>query len=184
MRWDRLFEDLEARWAAEARRGVDLEVADRTRRARAEVDLLDRLAGQRETEVALALATGDRVRGRVGDLGDGWLLLIDPAARGVLVPLAAVVGIEGLATRSGVTGPAGRRFGLGYALRGLSRDRAVVAVTDRAGGTATGTIDAVGADAFDLSVHPPDEPRRAVNVRARRVVPFAALVAVRSVSPT
>ena len=43
----------------------------------------------------------------------------------------------------------------------------------------SGTIDAVGADALDLSEHPADLARREENVVARRVVPFTAIVAVR-----
>ncbi len=180
MRWDRLFDDLEARWRAEHRRDLDAEVADRTRRARAEVVLAERLAAHVGGEIDVALVSGARLRGRLDDVGDGWLLLVDATGRSVLVPAAAVTGIGGLGVRSGTLGVAGRRFGLGYALRGLSRDRAVVTVTDRGAGTMTGTIDAVGADAFDLSVHPADEPRRPGNVRERRVVPVDALVCIRA----
>jgi hypothetical protein len=53
-----------------------------------------------------------------------------------------------------------------------------VAVEDVTGATTSGTIDAVGADCFDLSEHAPDEPRRPENVTGRRVVPFSAVVSV------
>src|SRR6478735_7178655 len=43
MRWDALFEDLEQQWDAQARRDLDGEVADRTRRERAAIGLQDRL---------------------------------------------------------------------------------------------------------------------------------------------
>ena len=99
-----------------------------------------------------------------------------------LVPFGAIVSITGLGTRA-AAGPGvatAKRFGLGYALRGLSRDRSVVALTDISGSVTTGTIDAVGADALDLSEHPADLARRAVNVTARRVIPFSAIVVVRN----
>ena len=73
---------------------------------------------------------------------------------------------------------AARRFGLGYALRGLSRDRATVTVLDISGGLATGTIDAVGADHLQVALHHGDQPRRAPNVQAGRAIPFRALVSV------
>ncbi len=47
MRWEGLFDDLDAQWEAEERRGRDAEVADRTRRERAGVTLHARLAAHR-----------------------------------------------------------------------------------------------------------------------------------------
>ena len=97
------------------------------------------------------------------------------------MPFAAIVSINGLGLRAAV-GPAlatAKRFGLGYALRGLSRNRSVVSLTDISGSVTTGTVDAVGADALDLSEHPSDLARRAQNVVARRVIPFTAVVVVR-----
>jgi hypothetical protein len=84
------------------------------------------------------------------------------------------------AVSSGADARMARRFGFGYALRGVSRDRAVVALVDVSGATVTGTIDAVGADALELSEHPSDLPRRPENVTARRVVPFTAVAALRT----
>jgi hypothetical protein len=177
MRWDQLFADLEAQWEAEARRDLDSEVADRTRRERAAIGVYERLAVSVGAEVRLLLRSGEALTGSLADVGRDWLLL-SADRRPVLVPLAALAAVSGIGERAG-TGGIGKRFELGFALRGLSRDRAVVALADIAGSVTTGTIDAVGADCFDLSEHAPDEPRRPENITGRRLVPFSAVVSLR-----
>lgn len=181
MRWDRLFDDLQAQMDADGQRELDLEVSDRTRRERAQVGLHERFIAHRGSGVELRLAAGVLVSGRIADAGSDWLLVHDHGERGSLVPFGAIVAINGLGTRaaagSGVA--TAKRFGLGYALRGLSRNRSVVSLADIGGLVTTGTIDAVGADAIDLSEHPVDVARRSENILARRVIPFAAIVVVR-----
>src|SRR6476661_4720703 len=166
MRWDALFADLAAQWDAESRRELDAEVADRTRRERATVGLYERLASAGADPVTVSLRTGVTMRGRVADVGDGWLLLaapvdgpVGPSSAPVLIPFGAVMAVTGLSARVGGDAP-GRRFGLGYALRGVSRDRSVVLLTDLAGAVVSGTIDAVGRDVLELSEHAADLPRR------------------------
>lgn len=181
MRWERLFDDLEAQWDAHGRRDLDSEVADRTRRERASVGLFERLAAQRGQPVQVVLLTGSVVVGTVADVGNGWALVEEGGGRGALVHLPAVTAVTGLGTRA-LHEETARRFGFGYALRGLSRDRAVVRLEDTSGLGVTGTIDGVGADACDVSEHAADELRRAGNVRARRTVPFWAIACVRLVS--
>jgi hypothetical protein len=178
MRWDDLFADMGAQWDAAERRELDGEVADRTRRERALVGLRERLAAARDEPVALTVRVVGPLAGRVREVGDGWLLLATQVQGLALVPLAAVTGVSGLPLRVDSTAP-GRRFGLGYALRGLSRDRSTVLVTDLDGVVLSGTIDAVGRDVLELSEHAPDLPRRAENVTGRRLVPFSAVVLVR-----
>jgi len=181
MRWDRLFDDLQAQMDADGQRELDLEVSDRTRRERAQVGLHERCMAHLGVGVDLRLVAGVLVSGKVADAGLDWLLIHEPGDRGSLVPFGAIVAISGLGARA-VTGSAAataRRFGLGYALRGLSRDRSVVLLTDIAGSVTTGTIDAVGVDALDLSEHPADVARRAENIVARRVIPFSAIAVVR-----
>jgi hypothetical protein len=178
MRWNRLFADLEGQWEAEARRDLDQEVADRTRRERAAVGLYERLAASIGDSVGLRLVAGPPLTGVVADMGDGWVLLGGELGRAALVPLAAVTAVTGVGGRASESA-LGRRFGLGYALRGLSRDRAVVALTDVTGAVVTGTIDAVGSDCFDLSEHAPEEPRRPENITGRLLVPFAAVACLR-----
>jgi hypothetical protein len=181
MRWDRLFDDLQAQLDADSVRELHLEVSDRTRRERAQVGLHERFVAHRGLGIEVRLLTGVVVSGTVADAGLDWLLMYERGERGSLVPFGAIVAINGLGSRA-AAGPAvatAKRFGLGYALRGLSRDRSVVSLADVSGSVTTGTVDAVGADALDLSEHPADLPRRAENVVARRVIPFTAIVVVR-----
>ncbi|HEX7538294.1 MAG TPA: hypothetical protein VF391_14985 [Dermatophilaceae bacterium] len=181
MRWDRLFDDLQAQLDADGQRELELEVSDRTRRERAQVGLHERFVAHRGLVIDLRLAAGVQVGGTVADAGLDWLLVHDRGDRGSLVPFGAIVAINGLGVRAAV-GPGmatAKRFGLGYALRGLSRNRSVVSLTDIGGSVTTGTVDAVGADALDLSEHPADVARRAENIVARRVIPFTAIVVVR-----
>lgn len=178
MRWDRLFDDLEAQAAARSRLELDAEVAERTRIERSRVTLGERVLGALGSEVLVRLRGGTTVRGVVDDCGDGWLLLGEPGGRQVLIAVAAVLGVSGMGRPR--DDARARRFGIGSAVRGISRDRRAVLVIDVDGGTAHGTIDAVGADAFDLTEHPLDTPRRAEHVRGERVVPFAALAMITS----
>jgi hypothetical protein len=176
VRWQALFADLEAQFQAEERRELDQEVAERTRRERAAIGLYERLAAAGPSApLAIRVHGGALIlHGAVADVGEGWVLLSGKGQRPVLVPFSAVLAVSGLALRAAPE-VAGKRFGFGYALRGLSRDRAAVALTDVTGVVTTGTIDAVGADVVDLSEHPGDEPRRQGSVVARRLVPFSAI---------
>lgn len=178
VRWDRLFDDLEARAAAQSRLELDAEVAERTRLERARITLGERVAGAGREQVTVRLRGGSVVRARVEDSGDGWILLVEEGGRQLLVPVTAVLGISGLGRPRDDT--RARRFGLGSALRSISRDRRAVVVLDVDGGTVHGPIDGVGADAFDVAEHPIDSPRRPENVRGERVIPFDAVAMIAS----
>lgn len=178
MRWQDLFADLEAQLLAEQRRELHAEVADRTRRERAEVTVLDRAAKSVGSPVTVVTGAG-AVRGVLDDLGKDWLLVHEQGRHAALLPMSAVTALVGLTPRSDDDRGMGRRFGVGVALRAIARDRAPVAIHDIAGGLATGTIDKVGADHLDLAEHPADSVRRAAAVTGHRVVPFAAIGIVR-----
>jgi hypothetical protein len=174
MRWDRLFDDLEAQLQGEQAREWAGEVADRTRRERAQVDLQSRLLANVDNDrVALRLPTRT-LSGRLVDVGPDWLLL-ETGTHLVLVTLAVARALTGLAPRSRIPTVVAKSFGLGAALRAVSRDRAAVELVDVAGSVVTGTIDVVGADHLELAVHPSDASRRASNVVSRLVVPFWSL---------
>ena len=186
VRWEGLFADLEGQLAAEERRELDSEVAERTRRERALVDLTARLAASRGSALAVDLAGGRRIEGTLSDHGDGWLLLA-----------AAAAGRPGAAARCSCRSPA---WSLSPGSRRRSergRDRPPVRARLRAagprprparpwpccsrgGGELVGTVDVVGADHLVLAEHPEGEARRRENVRRLVTVPVAALLAVES----
>ena len=183
MRWQALFDDLEAQLAAAEAAELQAEVADRTRREAGLLRVVDRLAAATGQQVAVALGAAGVVHGRVLDAGVDWLLVEEVGAREALVPLEAVLGVTGLLAQSGVPGAegeVGRRLDLRWALRGLARSRAAVALVLRDGSVVSGTLDRVGADHLDLAEHAPGEPRRAAAVRQVRLVPLAAVTLVRS----
>lgn len=182
MRWRLLFDDLEAQ--AEAAHDAELaaEVADRTRREAALVRLRDRLAAAVGAPVTVHLPGGARVAGLLVDTGVDWLLLEEPGAGEVLVPLATLLGVTGVGATTAApdASAVGRRLDLRWALRGLARSRTAVRLVLVDGSVLPGTLDRVGADHVDLAEHGRDEPRRAAAVRQVRLVPLTALVAVRS----
>ena len=182
MRWQELFDDLEAQF--DAAQAVELagEVVERTRRELALVRLADRLRAAERAPLTVTLPGAGPVRGRLLDTGVDWLLLEESGAREVLVPLAAVLGVTGLGPRAAAPddSPVAKRLDLRWALRGLARSRTGVALGLVDGSTVTGTLDRVGADHLDLAEHGLGEARRAGAVRQVRLVPLSALALTRS----
>lgn len=183
MRWEALFADLEAQLEASESAELAAEVADRSRREFGRLRLTDRLRAAVGHPVAARTAAGGTEAGRLAAVGPDWFLLEEEPGRAVLIPLAAVVWLNGLGLRAeepGSEGRVGARLDLRHALRGLVRDRAGVTVLLTDGTAIVGTLDRVGADHVDLADHPPGEPRRAATVRSVRSVPLSALAVVRS----
>lgn len=184
MRWHQLFDDLGAQLAALELQERAAEVAEHVRAERGQVELVHRLAADPEARVRLRIRGVGWVDARLSDVGRDWLLAqgagTGRTGRELLVPLAAVSAVDGLAGRADPREQAAsRRFGLRHALRAVSRDRARVRVHDLDGDHLTGTIDAVLADHLDLARHADDEPRRAGSVRGRVSLPYSALALVR-----
>ncbi|MFF2370105.1 hypothetical protein [Agromyces sp. NPDC058110] len=196
MRWDLLFDDLEARLDQEQRdeeRALALE-EERLRLGR--LVLRDRLAG-------IARAIGDDVAGFVRiEVRSGPTLALRPAAFGrdwvsgdqldgdrtgrhCIVPIDAIEAILAgptLLERSlEPQGTAGSsltdRLGISIPLRDLSRRRAPVHVLTEAG-RVHGTIDRVARDHLDLAVHPVGTPRRERDVQGYRIVPLDRILLV------
>lgn len=184
VRWQALFDDLEAQLDAVAAAELAGEVAERSRLAAARVRTADRLAAGVGLPVVVALPGAGTLRAVLRDSGADWLLL-DEGGREALVPLSAVLTVTGLPRAAAAEpedpgGAVARALDLRWALRGLVRDRAGVAVVLRDGTALSGTLDRVGADHVDLAEHPPGEARRVGAVRTVRLVPLAALAVLRS----
>lgn len=184
MRWENLFADLAAQQEQLERHERLQEVGEHTRAERGQVRLLARLVASEGERLRLRVAGVGWIGAILQGTGADWLLLdhggsLEGRGREVLVPLAAVTGVEGLSRRVASEKEAGRRLGLRSVLRTVSRDRAVVRVHDSGGDHLTGTIDAVLADHLDLTRHADDTPRRPAAVRGSVSLPYAALAMVR-----
>lgn len=183
MRWEALFGDLEAEFAASEAVELAAEVADRSRREVSRLRLVDRLRPAIGCPVVLATTGATTLTGRLDGVGPDWLLVTEHAGKQVLVAAAAVLSVTGLGARAaepGNEGPVATRLDLRFALRGLARSRAGVRVTVMDGTAVSGTLDRVGADFVELAEHPAGEPRRVGLVRAVRTIPLSALAVVRS----
>src|SRR3954471_17584736 len=116
MRWDRLFDDLEAQLAGEDARELEVEVADRVRRERALLDVHTRLLANLGATPAVLRLPGRVVTGRLVDVGPDWALVESAPERPVLVALLAVRGVSGLGPGARTPSVVAKRFGLGAAL--------------------------------------------------------------------
>jgi hypothetical protein len=180
MRWERLFDDLEAQLDAAENEELAAEVADRSRREAARLRFVDRLRGNAGRPVVVTIP-GGQVEGWIGRVGADWVLLETHQKADVLVPLAAVLLVQRLGSVSaepGSEGAVSARLGLGHVLRAVARDRSEVSVFLTDSSRRTGRIDRVGADFLELAAHEPGEPGR---VTETLTVPFCALAAVRAV---
>lgn len=175
MRWDDLFDDLEARGPADERARWDAELADRLEHETAQIALVNRLSGTGEDTVALQLGDASWVEGTVTGVGVGWVLLTAAGARRqVLVPTTAVSVVRGLGRHTGPppSAVAARRT-LVVALRALSRTSEPVVVRTRSG-ELRGTLTRTGADHVDVRT---DDGARSGG-GSTVTVPFGALLSV------
>lgn len=180
MRWQKLFADLEAQFAAAASAAELAESASRARAEGGSVPFPERLAGAIGQPVRLRCRGAGQVAGVLTEVGPDWLLLTGDGGRELIVVTTAVTVASGLVRRTQAAG--GERLqvrtDLRRALRGLARDRSAVALTLADGGRLTGTIDRVGADFLEIAEHEVGEPRRASVVRGVHAVPLRALAVV------
>ena len=159
VRWERLFEDLEAQLDAARAQEARLGVVELVRAERASTGLADRVRASRGLPlcVHVGLLPGDpdgAVAGDLVDIGSDWLLIAERTAGRALVPLAAVQAVSGLAPYvSPKDTSVHARLGLPHALRALARDRVEVAVSTQSR-TLVGRLDRVGADHCDVTPAP------------------------------
>jgi hypothetical protein len=182
MRWERLFDDVEAQLEAADRAELAGEVADRTRREVARLRLVDRLRANLGADLQLTVAGSGPLNGRLQRIGVGWLLLqpaVGPAALVLRDAVLAVGGLPAAALEPGSEGPVLSRLDIGHALRAVARDRSPVSVLLRDGSQLDGTLDRVGADFADLALHPPGEARREAAVRSVRTVTVEGIALIR-----
>mgnify|MGYP006974932410 FL=1 len=98
MRWDELFEDMEAQLEQAHVRTVEQEAVETARAELSRLSLLERLAAHRERPVRLRPTRGDTLEGVLADVGAGWVVVRERHLQH-LVPLHSVAWWEGLPRR-------------------------------------------------------------------------------------
>jgi hypothetical protein len=182
MRWDALFDDLDAQAEALSTADRAAEMADRGRFETGRLTLVDRLLPAIGATVQLRCAGALSVTGRLGRVHPEWLLLAEDAGREALVAVAALVSIGGLGRGSAAPGSQSAvdaRLSLRQALRAIARDRSSVRIHLIGGGVLDGTLDRVGADFVELAEHPVGEPRRPAEITGMLAVAVASIAVVR-----
>lgn len=158
MRFERIFDDLEGQFAHHQQEEVRAVSEELTRAELSQLTLADRLRGAEDQRLTLHLGPALRVGGVVQEVGAGWAALAaEGGRRSAVVPLSAIVMVEGLPPRVRLPEESLRSpRGIGSVLREIARDRSLVHLETR-GGAVTGRIASVGADALDLRSLPTGE---------------------------
>ena len=136
MRFERIFEDLEGRFAHHEQQEMRAVSEDLARAERAQLTLADRLRGAGTQLLTLHVGSGLRLSGSVDEIGADWVTLRDgPGGQRTVIPLGAIVLVHGLPTRArlpeeSLLSP----LGLGSVLREIARDRTIVRLETTVGG--------------------------------------------------
>ncbi|AYY12073.1 hypothetical protein EF847_04455 [Actinobacteria bacterium YIM 96077] len=176
MRWERLFADAVAQLDAATRLELEDEIAVRTRAERKNIRLEDRLRVVDGQAIDVHVLGPERVRGVLREIGPDWFLLAEQGGAEILVPTASVLVIGGL--REGAAAPRSEgsmvaMLTFRHALTVICSDRSHTIVSVADGSRLEGTVDRVGADAFDLTPRVRGEGGRPSAPSV--VVPFAAV---------
>lgn len=178
MRWEALFDDLEAEFLAELTREKTSEIQESVRIEKSRQTLSQRLTQQRHALVEIRLLGGESLHGRLSAFGIDWVML----RRGEteeLIPLSAI-GTWLQRTGGNRDAETENRISLGQALRALVRDRARVSVGGLDGNLlASGTLDQAGQDFIAIALHARDEFRRETSVHGHALVPISSVAWVR-----
>lgn len=176
----RVFEELEAEFEAGLRQEAEQEAVAALRAGIGATVLWEQLARRIGGE-AVVFSGPRAFRGIVVASYPEFLVLRDPDGSEHLIYYGPAVSVA-LPAHPGDLRPAPpaaiRRYQFALALRELARRREPVRVELVDQTRVDGTIEAVGSDYLEVAEHDPGEARRRAAVRARRLVGFAAVVAI------
>lgn len=157
MRWESLFADLEAQWAARESEDLDQQIAEALELERSRMLMADRLRAAVGGDHPVRLRGGLGLQLRISEVGADWLWG-HVAGQAVLVPLQALESVGGLALRAAAEPSRTRqRLGITAPLRALARDGQHVVVHGAQGPLGEGLLTHVGRDHIDVRTGSPPE---------------------------
>lgn len=148
MRWEQLFEELEAEFLAASRREAEADIADMVHAEAATIPFASRIRHRVGHPLSVRLRSGRTRHGVVREANHVWVMLHD-GSRGVLIPHTAVSFAWPLAGAAPAQEGIATRITLGYVLRRLASSGVDLLVSTD-GGEMRGRLALVGADYCDL----------------------------------
>lgn len=148
MRWDELFDELEAEFSAAFRQESEAEIVDMVHAEAATVPFADRIRHRVGQAIHVRLRNGETRQGTLNEANHVWVMIHDHTRR-FLIPHTAVAFAWPLGGAAPELSGVSTRLTLGYALRKLAAAGLELRVlTD--GGELQGRIGMVGADYCDV----------------------------------
>lgn len=175
-RFDRLFRDIDAEFAADEAAARTDEVVERTRYERGRLQLADRLRASRGRAVRWSLRDVGVREAAPLEVGSDWVMAEDRDGRVLLIPLACIAWIAGL-TREAVTrppSPVHDARDLRMVLGRLGRDRARLRLHVGEAAPLHAVVQYAGKDYVEVAMTNLGQ-RTGQDVGAGRTVPLGAL---------
>lgn len=177
MRWDSLFDDLEAQLAEQERAQLRAEISENIRIERSTAELSTTLSRSRGQELSIRLSGGTEVRAALGPIAPDYLCLENERTQWVIV--RSVIESISLPVGNGATtdprrGSKAIRFA--SVIRSLLRNRSRCLIHGRAGNVlAEGTLAQVAKDYLVINIHPRDEFARAGHISGNLLIPLDSI---------
>ncbi|WP_404285758.1 hypothetical protein [Glutamicibacter arilaitensis] len=171
MRWESLFEDLEAQAEAQIAAQFREEVAENIRIERASEQMHERMLRLQGTVVTLKLVGEIEVTARLGPVGKDYFCLENEGKRW-LVKNLALRSLEMSETGSNLASHLSQ-VKFSAVVRGVLRDRHRILVYDIGGKPLVeGTLTQVGRDFLIVALHPRDEYARDRSINGYHLLPL------------
>ncbi|WP_237188464.1 hypothetical protein [Rothia nasimurium] len=176
---DLLFRDFEAQLDAQKQLDYEADAQELRQLELSRIAMSDRLAAQVGKLVTVAWRYDEVWRGKLVDLGMGWLRLKVDSGQ-IIVPLAEILWWEGGDQKSySDTGDVARKLTLNSVLRALVKGRRRIRIdhSGNSGHSTEGVIVAVGADYCQVSIDvvDPATGRRSLSLREVSLLNIAAV---------
>ncbi len=177
MRWDSLFDDLEAQLAEQSRAQLRDEIAENTRIERATAQLSDVLSQYRGSELGVMVIGHTEIRARLGPCSTDYFCLETEASQWIIrYQVVESIALPSERRVAPLTSQSGKAIRFSAVLRGMLRDRSRCQIYGTHGSLiAEGTLSQVAKDFLLISMHQRDEYVRASNPAAQVMIPLESI---------
>lgn len=177
MRWDSLFDDLEAQMAEQDRAQMRDEISENIRIERSTAELIHTLSRFQGQELTIHLSGESEVRATLGPIAVDYLCLESESTQWVITN--RVIQSISLPSKNGAGIDRRRQIKsirFSSVIRSLLRDRSRCQVYGHDGrALAEGTLAQVAKDYLMIAVHPRDEFARAGDISGRLLIPLDSI---------